>query len=133
MSETNKHIKLIIIYLVVFIIYQLILVFFNNIITFDVISYTVLLIIIILPLFPYIDEIKIGFLSIKKKIDEFKQDVDQRILSLNNTVMALQNTIITSINQKQEVNLNVNVGPSERGYINKALNSSELQRRMENE
>ena len=97
-SMIPPYSDLFICYCVLFIAYQLIVIYFKEFITVDLIYYTILLIILILPLFPYINEIKIGFLSITKELDEFKQDVDERLL-------LLQNTVVTSINQKQQVNI----------------------------
>lgn len=123
-SIIPSYFVLFICYCILFVAYQLIVIYFKEFITVDLISYTILLIIIILPLFPYINEIKIGFLSITKKLDEFKQDVDESLL-------LLQNTVVTSINQKQQVEVNINTGASERDSQNRAIDSDEIRRSME--
>ncbi|MEA3281027.1 MAG: hypothetical protein U9Q68_00420 [Euryarchaeota archaeon] len=123
-KSMNPYLTLFISYCILFIIYQVILNSFKEFITFDLLSYTILLIIIILPLFPHINEIKIGFLSITKKLDEFKQDVDERLL-------LLQNTVITSINQKQEQHLHIDTGASEWDSHKRAINNDEVKRSME--
>ena len=163
MSKSNESVKLIILYIVMLFIYQLILIFLKEKITFDVVFYSIALIIVILPLFPHIDEIKIGFFGIKKKLDVFKQDFDDRLL-------LLQNTIITSVIQKQELTIIeavpqlllalktlllfgfkalfalpflpildcwtasiVNKGSSERDFVDKKLDENEILRRMKSE
>ena len=124
-KSMNPYLTLFISYCILFIIYQVILNYFKEFITFDLLSYIILLIIIILPLFPHINEIKIGFLSITKKLDEFKQDVDERLLSL-------QTTFITSINQKQEQHLHIyDKGASELDSQNRAIDNDEVKRSME--
>ncbi len=98
MSENSGHIKwdLFIIYFIFFIIYQLLIFYLKEILIFDIITYFILFIIIILPLIPHIDEVKIGFFSLKTKLDEFKQDIDKKLL-------LLQNVVVTSVSQKQQI------------------------------
>ena len=97
MSDEIKTYRIMLIFLVLIIlaIYQIIPFTLKQ----DFFTYVMISLLTILSLYPLFTEIKIfDIISIKKDFDEFKENINQKLFTI-------QNTVISSISQTQNVNI----------------------------